>query len=655
MGKSKLSNRITWHVILIMAIFDVLIILAVFKANLFLSRFESETRAQHIMEGIVGKLSKMMRVVEISASNNVAEIEENLDSPKKVFDALENELRLNSYYMGCSAAFEPYYFPSQGRWFEPYVKYEDHPGSNIVRSDNARVLRDQVGSPSHDYFEKDWYKKAMVSEKGKGHMTDPYYDDVGAKRVLISYVSPVFDRQGHPVCAYSIDIDLGRVINTVIEEETKIKKVELIEKLDSIDFDDDDDYIFIEVFDSEGKSITGTDTFDEKTLQTILKKDSIAFEEMEIDGITYGVSSKKIGSTGWSLVVAQHEHFVLLHGYVLGFTLLLIMTVGTIVIFFFMSRSIHRAIKPLHYLSDSAQKVANGNFDTKLPTFRRQDEITQLRDSFDTMQQSLKQYIEELKVSTAENASLESELNVAHSIQMSMVPRRFPKREGLDLYGEMTPAKEVGGDLYSYVLKGDQLYLCVGDVSGKGVPASLFMTQTTRLFLTYAKAGMLPADMAAQMNDDLSENNDRCMFVTMFIGLVDLSSGRLDFCSCGHNAPVIDGAFLQVAHRNKPLGLMEGLPFKGESIDDIRGRQILIYTDGLTEATNQDLKIFSEERMLQLMGTATSLSSQEVITMLTEAVDQFRDGAEPNDDLTLMCLKINHINNKIINDNEDNN
>lgn len=639
MKRSKLSSRITWHVILIMAAFDVLIIIAVFKANLFLSRFESETRAQHMMEGIVGKLSKMMRIVEVSASNNVAEIEDNLDSPEKVYDALENELRLNSYYMGCGAAFEPYYFPSKGRWFEPYVKYEDHPGSNIVRSDSAHIIRDQLGSSSHDYFEKDWYKKAMALEKGKGYLTDPYYDDAGAKCVLVSYASPVFDRQGRPVCVFGIDIDLGRVINTVIEEETKIRKVELIEEHDSIE-EDDDDYIFIQVFDSEGKSITGTEILGQEMLQTILKEDSIAFEEMEMNGTTYGVSAKKIGSTGWSLVVAQHEKFILLHGYVLGGILMLIMIIATIVIFFFMSRSIHHAINPLRYLSDSAQKVANGNFDTELPTFKRHDELTQLRDSFDTMQQSLKQYIEELKESTAEKASMESELNVAHSIQMSMVPRRFPKREELDLYGEMTPAKEVGGDLYNYVLKGDQLYICVGDVLGKGVPSSLFMTQTTRLFLTYAKVGMMPADMATRMNDDLSENNDRCMFVTMFIGLVDLSSGRLDYCSCGHNAPIIDNAFLEVTNKNKPLGLMPGIPFKGESIDDIRGRQMLIYTDGLSEAENRAKELFGDERMLQLTGSVAGRSAREVISLFTEAVNQFREGAEPNDDLTLMCLSI---------------
>jgi len=248
----------------------------------------------------------------------------------------------------------------------------------------------------------------------------------------------------------------------------------------------------------------------------------------------------------------------------------------------------------------------------------------------------------------AENERIEGELSIARDIQMSMLSNRFPKREGLDLYAEMSPARMVGGDLYAYVLngrrssaEGQSLYFCVGDVSGKGVPASLFMAQSARLFKTLAKEGMTPADIAFRMNNELAENNEQCMFVTIFIGLVNLATGRLDFCNCGHNAPIVDGEFLEMAYKNKPLGLMDGIPYKGESIDDIRGRQILLYTDGLNEAENHAHDRFGNERMLKLMSTAASLSAKEVIAQFTEAVTDFRDGAEPSDDLTLMCLRIN--------------
>ena len=208
------------------------------------------------------------------------------------------------------------------------------------------------------------------------------------------------------------------------------------------------------------------------------------------------------------------------------------------------------------------------------------------------------------------------------------------------MYADMNPAKEVGGDLYGYIMQDDRLYFCVGDVSGKGVPASLFMAQSARLFRTLAAEGMMPADIAVRMNNELTEGNDKGMFVTMFMGLLHLDTGRLDYCNCGHNAPVIDGQFLKMEYDNQPLGLWEDDPFYGEHIDDVRGRQLLIYTDGLNEAENARQELLGNKRLLELMADAKSLDSHQVIDMLKEAVEQHRAGAEPNDDLTLMCLKL---------------
>ena len=252
----------------------------------------------------------------------------------------------------------------------------------------------------------------------------------------------------------------------------------------------------------------------------------------------------------------------------------------------------------------------------------------------------LQQAYGQLEETTAAKERIESELRIARDIQMSMVPGVFPEREGLDMYAEMAPAKEVGGDLYGYVLIGDNLYFCVGDVSGKGVPASLFMAQSARLFRTLAAEDMMPADIAVRMNNALSENNDQGMFVTMFIGLLHLGSGRLDYCNCGHNPPVIDGKFMEMQYVNQPLGLWEGDPFEGETLEDIRGCQLLIYTDGLNEAEDGSKQQFGNQRLLDLMAASASLDSHQVIEKLKASVEQHRAGAEPNDDLTLMCIKI---------------
>ena len=240
---------------------------------------------------------------------------------------------------------------------------------------------------------------------------------------------------------------------------------------------------------------------------------------------------------------------------------------------------------------------------------------------------------------------IESELRVARDIQKSMVPSVFPEHDGLDMYASMTPAKEVGGDLYGYLLSGDQLYFAIGDVSGKGVPASLFMAQATRLFLTMAKQGMMPAEICTHMNDALSgDDNENGMFVTFWIGLVDLQTGHLHFCNAGHNPPVIgsgehDCEFLEM-QANAPIGLFPGLDYEGEQLDSIKGRQLFIYTDGLNEAENPQQEQFGDDRLIELIRNPQYESARQVIDTIHAEVEAHRNGAEPNDDLTMMCVRI---------------
>ena len=244
-----------------------------------------------------------------------------------------------------------------------------------------------------------------------------------------------------------------------------------------------------------------------------------------------------------------------------------------------------------------------------------------------------------------EQERIESELRIAREIQMSMVPHEFPHLDGLDMYASMAPAREVGGDLYGYVMADEQLYFCLGDVSGKGVPASLFMAQATRLFQTLAKQGMLPAEICTRMNDALSgKDNENGMFVTCFVGLIDLKSGHLSFCNAGHNPPVIGGSsskgdFLEM-ESNAPLGLWPGLEYVAEEIDTIKGRPLFIYSDGLTEAENDQQQQFGNELLLSILRNTQFESSKQVIETLAAEVEKHRNGAEPNDDLSMMCIRV---------------
>ena len=248
---------------------------------------------------------------------------------------------------------------------------------------------------------------------------------------------------------------------------------------------------------------------------------------------------------------------------------------------------------------------------------------------------------DQLEETTQIKERIQSELRIARDIQMSMVPNVFPDRDNIDMYAAMTPAKEIGGDLYGYQLLGDELYFCLGDVSGKGVPASLFMAQANRMFRTLGSEHMKPADIATRMNNALTENNEQGMFVTMFMGLIDLKTGRMDYCNAGHNPPVMGypPKFMEV-ESNAPIGLWSGLEFVGETIDDIRGIPLFLYSDGLNEAENREQEQFSDERILEVLNDKSLDNAKKVVLKLMDEVNKHRNGADPNDDLTMMCLLI---------------
>jgi len=259
--------------------------------------------------------------------------------------------------------------------------------------------------------------------------------------------------------------------------------------------------------------------------------------------------------------------------------------------------------------------------------------------------EALQEAYDQLEETTTIKERMESELRIARDIQMSMVPCMFPIYPGLDMYASMMPAREVGGDLYGYMLTDHNLYFAVGDVSGKGVPASLFMAQATRLFQTLAKQGMTPAEICTRINDALSgEDNEGNMFVTMFLGLLDLETGHLSFCNAGHNPPVlgdpVNGCDFIQMHPNAPIGVLPGLEFQGDEIENIKGRPLFVYTDGLNEAENPAHEQFGDDRLLAFLRNCSFESARQVIEDITADIDKHRDGAEPNDDLTMMCLNV---------------
>ena len=251
----------------------------------------------------------------------------------------------------------------------------------------------------------------------------------------------------------------------------------------------------------------------------------------------------------------------------------------------------------------------------------------------------LKTAYSELEKTTAAKERIESEVRIAHDIQMSMLPNVYPDRHGLDIYAYISPARGVGGDLYSFLLLDDDLYFCLGDVSGKGVPASLFMAQAIRLFRSIATQHHQPSTIAKRINNELNEGNEQGMFVTMFIGCINLNTGFMKYCNAGHNPPVMDGRFMEV-DSNAPIGLWPGIDFVGETMENVKGKTLFIYSDGLNEAEDMQQQQFGDDRLLELLRQKPDASARQIVVDMTAEVERHRNGAEPNDDLTMLCLRV---------------
>ena len=319
---------------------------------------------------------------------------------------------------------------------------------------------------------------------------------------------------------------------------------------------------------------------------------------------------------------------------------------GLLLLFFSCFRVIRKTMQPLSDLARQAEDIASGHFDTVLPENTKPDELGTLSRSFADMQSSLVTYMDELQRTTANKVRIQGELQIARDIQMGMIPQvfpPFPERKDIDLYACMMPAREVGGDLYDYFIQDGRLYFCIGDVSGKGVPASLFMTVARNLFRATGKQGLPPAEMAHRINEILSDGNEQLMFVTMFIGVIDLRTGDLEFCNCGHNPPVVlrrDGkpVFLS-CQANTSLGILRDAKFEGERVTGFKDTPLFLYTDGLNEAENPEHEIFGSDRLLAVLDEPYT-DAETAVKRMQSAIADHVAGADASDDLTMLCVEI---------------
>ncbi|MBR1396629.1 MAG: SpoIIE family protein phosphatase, partial [Selenomonadaceae bacterium] len=330
-----------------------------------------------------------------------------------------------------------------------------------------------------------------------------------------------------------------------------------------------------------------------------------------------------------------------------------ILLILLLILFRFGIKSSDKFVKPIQELTVGVKDIASGDFDKKLD-IRTGDEIESLAVCFNTMTDELKTYIENLTKATADKERIATELNVATNIQISMLPRDFDfNRDDFEIYATMNAAKEVGGDFYDfYLLDEKHLVITIADVSGKGVPAALFMANSKTILKNFAMTMSSPDDFAAVMalaNNQLCQGNDEMMFVTVFMGMLDLETGRFIYVNGGHNPPMVyhkatDKFEYMEVKQNIVLGMMDGMDFEQQEIQLESGDMLYLYTDGVTEAMDIDNNQYGEQRLSDCLNNVDK--SADLPTILQNVRDDLSKHvgeAEQSDDITMLAVRVNEV------------
>ena len=332
----------------------------------------------------------------------------------------------------------------------------------------------------------------------------------------------------------------------------------------------------------------------------------------------------------------------------LNVTVIVVLAVLLIVLSAFALLQGKRIVKPLNKMTKRISELHEDQLDFRMEDeYRTGDEVEILAESFAMMTRKTTEYVEQVRTVTAEKERISAELNMAATIQNSMLPQLFPPfpdRKEFDLYASMDPAKEVGGDFYDFFLVDpDHLCLVIADVSGKGIPAALFMMTSKVILQNCALMGIPPGEILAKTNDAICANNQAEMFVTIWVGILEISTGKLVFANAGHEYPALKragGSFELVKDKHSfVIGGMPGLKYAQHELQLNPGDKLFLYTDGVPEATSAEKELFGNDRMLDALNEAKDAAPKELLQAVRKSVDEFVKEAEQFDDLTMLGLE----------------
>jgi phosphoserine phosphatase RsbU/P len=636
----KGNRSITVRLIFVITLWSTLIFTAALGYNYYHSRAvlerELEVNARNLALSLANRLEAELVSVSRVVEGMAVSMETGNYREEQLNALLCETLGNNPRILGCTAAFEPYAYQRNSEMYASYF-FRDH-----GRIGYKQLQHTYTSLP---YFYWDWYQ--IPRELGHEEWSEPYFDEGGADQLLTTCSVPFYDGKGekrHIRGVVTADITLNSLMELI--SSVKILRTG-----------------YAAIFSRQGmalahplKSAVMNETFfslaesrHDRGFRTIgrkmMKGESGFVYCTSLVGKKSWLYYAPIRSTGWSVAVVFPEtelmenvrNLTLVMAFI-GFTGIALLSVTV----FLIARSITR---PLTSLAATSRTIAAGNFDLELPPVRSLDEIGVLTNSFRSMVSSLKEYILNLTETTAAKERILSELQLATDIQASLLPRvfpPFPDRHEFDIYALMNPAKEVGGDFYDFFFI-DEKHLCflVADVAGKGVPAALYMMVAKTLLKSEGRKNADPGQVLFNVNNMLAEDNRSCMFATVFLAVLDITTGSLRFANAGHNRPILIQSgvadYLDANH-GIVLGALVNSTFETMSLALAPGDMIFLYTDGVTEAMNISGDFFEDARLLAVVDNGPKSGADVLIHSLSEELGSFSAGAEQSDDITMLAV-----------------
>ncbi len=572
----------------------------------------------------------------------VAKVTEGLASTLETSDLGENDLRQllrrpvkdNPEIFGAAVAFEP---EAAGGTERRYAAYYYRSGGDIafVRLDGTM-----------NYPLEDWYQ--IPRELRRPEWSEPYFDHGGGNVLMATMSVPFYTGAGETrrvkgVVTADIALDwLSETIGAV--KVLKTGYAFLLSRNGTVVAHPVPERIMNETIFSLAEA--RGDRATRELGRRMLRGESSFVPYTTHAGVLSRLYYAPVPSTGWTLAIVFPEAELFAGVRRLTLTVAGIGAAGLLLLAGIVREAARSITQPLSALAAATKEISEGKFDAPLPASPAQDEAGALSRAFSTMTIALGEHIRRLVDATAARERIEGELRAAHDIQMSILPKMPPPypRDEFELFAFLAPAKEIGGDFFDFFeIDKDHLCIVIADVSGKGVPASLFMAVTKTLIKAKARSGRSAAAILAEVNEEIARDNEQTMFVTVFCGVLDLNTGELVYSNAGHNPPLLlpRGAapvFLPV-DRQPALGVMDGVAYRDEKIVLGDSDRLLLYTDGVTEAACPAGDFYTEARLVNEANRFAAQSVRTAVQDIAASVHTFADGAGQSDDITIMLLE----------------